>query len=417
MALSHEDLYRSPSLLLKNKPNTNESANSDAAGTSELCFEFRFTLDLDSVIAGVINDGFSCITTSSCDFIPSPPIGSNRAVHERSDLYFGEDDFLVWPQPYHPLLPHLPFIHRRLDEIEEKDRRFLWSLPQRDDFEVTDTQFFTGMGRFCPHLLAPFRKLRESLIDRLESSYPPEISLKSQFPTEFNLFNSLQLKTFPLLNRLESLSTGFRTMCRTVRALQRNLLELEALLDLLEHRKQHTKTEPTPADQNQTPAEQAPAQTVFRRLRTVGVFVYSLDDAARFQAMGVDHWLIQPYHLVLQSKIRDVAYLQQPEHIGLSLHLSRNSPCIFVGSVLDPKLYAAITNFSNDSLRYPDPFNPVSLPEFIPASPSTPLSTGPQRRRALSAKERFAKTRSPCKWWFTLFNCFVLMVDQMPKRN
>ena len=283
------------------------------------------------------------------------------------------------------LLPHLPFIHLRQHEFQSPERQFLWTLPQRNDFTVTDTQFCTGMGRVHPYLLLPFYKLRKSLLDRLDT-FNSEVSsnsveLNSIFPAaETKLLKSLQLKTLPLLNRLECIPTGFRTMCRTFRALQRNLLELEGLVDyLLEHRTQGIETDPAS-----------------KISITVGVFVYRIDDAVRYEAMGIRHWLIRPYEIVLQTPVHEIAYLLKPEQCELSPLRSRNSPCIFVGSASDPKLYAAISTFAQSLLGYPDPFNAVSLPEFIPPSSSL-QSAGPQRQRALSAKERFAKTRSPCK--------------------
>ena len=152
-------------------------------------------------------------------------------------------------------------------------------------------------------------------------------------------------------------------------------------------------------------------------LNKVGVFVYDLTDAAQYRAIGITHWLIQPYQIALQTPIRDITYLVQPDHIGLSLHESHNSPCIFVGSASDPRLYAAITNFTENLLGYPDPFNAISLPEFIPPPTFTPLYTGPQRQRALSAKERFAKTRSPCKdlIQFSWIVCSYHQVDAKAK--
>ncbi len=195
------------------------------------------------------------------------------------------------------------------------------------------------------------------------------------------MLKSLSLKLPPLLNRLEGISAGFRTTCRSLRALQRNLLELEALIDyLLEHQMQGVEKEPA-----------------IEMSTTVGVFVYSLDDAARYKAMGIRHWLIQPYSIVLQTSVDEVTYLQQLEACGLSSLLSRNSPCIFVGSASDSKLYAAISTFSERLLGYPDPFNAVSVPEFILQSLSTLRAPGLQRQRALSAKERFNIGHSPCK--------------------
>src|SRR5262249_24485730 len=112
--ISHTDLCREPAILLQKKPLGNSP-------TSEL------EKDLDWAYApAVLNDGYSCITTTSHELL-APQLSGNCEVCECDDYYFGHNDYLIWPQPYHPSQPHLPYITRRTTALEQKTFTFLWT--------------------------------------------------------------------------------------------------------------------------------------------------------------------------------------------------------------------------------------------------------------------------------------------------
>ena len=124
-----------------------------------------------------------------------------------------------------------------------------------------------------------------------------------------------------------------------------------------------------------------------------------MGDAAWYKAMGIYHWLLRPYHVVLQSRIQDISHMLHAEHEGLSTDTMRDASTIFVGAASDSRLYTAISNFSHGFLRFPDPFHALSLPEPI-TTICGPSRTASTRQRALTPKERFAKTCSPRKSFF-----------------
>lgn len=154
------------------------------------------------------------------------------------------------------------------------------------------------------------------------------------------------------MNRLQQVPMGFRAARRTFRAVQRNLLEIEAFLDYhFEYKGKVLSTASSPSI--------AP---------TVGVFVYTQDHAFQFQSMGIRQWLIRPYEIVLQSRIKDLVCLHLPEYENLSLEpLSRTEP-IFTGAASDVHMYAAIVNFGRNCIRFPDPFHTHTLPEPLKSS-------------------------------------------------
>ena len=143
------------------------------------------------------------------------------AIQERADLYFGHDDYLLWPQPYHPdSLPHLPFIHWRELDLADLSRAFLWLLPDKCQFTLCDLSACTGLGKLLISYLEVF--LCFWLV--LKSCTTP-LGIDSS-----SLMLELIRQVEPLLDRLQFIATGFNMTCRTVHSLQRTLLKIEAFL-------------------------------------------------------------------------------------------------------------------------------------------------------------------------------------------
>lgn len=169
-----------------------------------------------------------------------------------------------------------------------------------------------------------------------------------------------------LLSRLRDIPTGFKTLCRTVRALQRALLEWEAWNEYVLHFRR------THIDPN---AKREPRSTV-------GAFVTNTEHMAMFRAMGVACWYIRPYENVLNSRISNILSLTHPEHYGLS-SICTNTPPSFVGSASDPRVYQVIVDFGLNCIRFPDP---IASPE--PLSHSGPSRPAHGSHRALTEKQR-----------------------------
>ena len=160
-----------------------------------------------------------------------------------------------------------------------------------------------------------------------------------------------------------------------------NLLETEALVDYLMDYKAKGITLPHAAFISPT----------------VGVFIHSVQDAARFEAMGICHWLICPYEVALQMRITAVTSIRHADSEGLSTEPYPNSKTIATGAVSDPKMYIAIRDFGMDAIRFPDPFNSLTLPELLD-SYAGPMRSDSRRQCALSHHRRFDKSRSDCKY-------------------
>ena len=319
-------------------------------------------------LAAVLNDDYSIITTSSCDFIPAPAIG-NEPVVERVDFLFAGDDYLVWPQPYSPALPHLPFISRRELDLTNPTRKILWQLPERREFIPSHDDACTGLGMLAESKSSALRVFYDSLFNRMRQEACLTFS-KHTKPLWDLLFG-----TCSLFVRLEQLTMGYRQVCRTVRAVQRNLLEADAYIsyfikyDLL-------STSAPDYSKNYSP--------------TVGAFVYNIEHLQHLQRMGVYHWLIRPYENCRHCVIKEVVTLLHPSDLNLATtHFSFASP-IFTGRSSDPKKYMFIHGYSRNCIRFPDPFHCRVLPEML--APSIGLSRSSlNRQRALTPRQRQLK--------------------------
>ena len=106
-------------------------------------------------------------------------------------------------------------------------------------------------------------------------------------------------------------------MCRILRALQQNLLETEAFLDYLEHQA-HIMDSAEAVPLLQTDNQYAAPNEITDKIDSIHTFIYSHDNSIHCKTLGINHWLVQSYNLVLQTPIKDITYLAHPDHIGLS---------------------------------------------------------------------------------------------------
>jgi hypothetical protein len=95
------------------------------------------------------------ITTPNSRVIFDPPLGADRMVFLRSNLLFGEDDPMQWPQPWVSEYPHVCCIlHQPSTGMDSLS--IMWSFPERCDF-VEDDGIICGVGKINVEILAEFQ--------------------------------------------------------------------------------------------------------------------------------------------------------------------------------------------------------------------------------------------------------------------
>ncbi|KAK0183959.1 hypothetical protein F5146DRAFT_1006950 [Armillaria mellea] len=92
----------------------------------------------NSALGGLYNSFI--VTMPNTHTLYAPPLGNNHIMYLHSDLRYGDNDPLSWPQPYIPQYCHFPIIHSVLLNPSEShpDAPLHW-LPGKTDFYEADS--------------------------------------------------------------------------------------------------------------------------------------------------------------------------------------------------------------------------------------------------------------------------------------
>jgi hypothetical protein len=285
-------------------------------------------------------------------------LGGDRHLFLRSNLRYGDDDPLQWPQPFLDSYSHISCIPR--SPVSAKDpESIMWYTPSRRDF-VADNAVLCGVGKPERWLFRDLQSLSLALIGRAHTSKFREQILVSQ------LTNVLS----HLLHRLEFISTGFFTMCLGVREMQRIYLELTALLNYMEYYRLRSTSLGTIDN-------------------IMGAFTHDPLVCDCLYKAGIPVWFIRPYSALNSIRIRALAPVTKPVGV-LPLEPSSRPvyPAIYRGRGDVLEKYIALGRNILGYLRYPNPFG------YLRAKPlAAPLAVAVPSKREIRA-QRF----TPCKF-------------------
>lgn len=315
----------------------------------------------------MVNQGRHIVTSPNSKEIFYPPLGGDRRAFLRSDLRFGDDDPVQWPQPFLREAPHLGCIPKQPQE--ETPISIMWWTPTTHDFEVEYHGVIRGIGRLNS---SQFWKLKSPSLELITRASQPKFTNASPLP------NSLITTLQDVLYRLQHVSTSFRKTQLGVRAAQRAFLELVACIDFLEIYK--------PLIEGQTST--SPPNTTAR----IGAFTNDASVAFSFHRAKIPLWFIRPYTALVSTRIDKVVRAQRALGlVELEAATRPSYPPTHAGSLATMEMYHAIVNQILAYLRYPDPFGSVRAGTKISAPLPTP---GP------SKKETRFKRFTPCKSCF-----------------
>ena len=295
---------------------------------------------LDGKVGATILDGTYFITSANQDVIYAPPLGNQREVKLRADACYGDDDPILWPQPYIAFHCHFGAIPRP-DSLPE--HAIMWWTFMYDDFARfwSDLSLVQGFGKLSPQKFALFKSSVNSLLSRIQAYKkvtPPERCPAMLHPMVKWLEHCLV--------QLNSVYATFRQVEFLVRDIQRVWLELRGLLNYMEIYK--------PRMDGLTDAAVAVGETN-------GVFTHSIRVAQDFFTAGLPCWLIRPASEFTDQVIHALVDLVSPEEIHSGLSLTPHSfryPVIFTGSAASVEKYQHIYQFSRNFLWCSaDPFN------------------------------------------------------------
>ncbi|PBK79638.1 hypothetical protein ARMGADRAFT_1040643 [Armillaria gallica] len=264
---------------------------------------------------GAALDSQVLLVTPNASILFQPPMGATREITLRENCRYGQDDHLLWLQPYSPKRPHLGCIQKAPIDIRFQP---LYSLPQCRDFEELNTcSAITGPGLWSSLKFAQFQGTCDLVLRDIETGTwnEPHKSLIRTYQTYIEMF----------LEQIEGLPLVFE--------------RLKAIMDYV---------------------------SVYQP-RIIGASPRPPED-------GIPVWVIYPLASAPTICIDALDEIQEPAppFIALSKSRLRVRP-VYIGSATDDDKYKAIKTYTHSHLMMANPF----LSSTALQAPSAPVPAMP----------------------------------------
>jgi hypothetical protein len=106
------------------------------------------------------------ITSPNCKTIFDPPVGGDCSLFLRSNLRYGDDDPLQWPQAYVQNYCHIACVLRG-STARGNPMNILWWMPEHTSF-VQDDGILRGIGKLARSFFGELQSLSFVLIEWAE---------------------------------------------------------------------------------------------------------------------------------------------------------------------------------------------------------------------------------------------------------
>ncbi|KAJ7856108.1 hypothetical protein B0H14DRAFT_3448666 [Mycena olivaceomarginata] len=299
----------------------------------------------------------SYFITTNTNYVPAvPSLELLHKVYLRTDMRYGTDDPILWPQQYTSFYCHLPLISKKGAQPELD---IMWWTPTKVDFEI-GSAVKRGLGRLKYHQFSKFLLPINELVPQCKA-------LCQKSPTlAIPLFGKLIQQLVMWLEELQTLPTTYNKMLFAVTSLQRTFLELDALYIYMTVYKERM--------------DNYLANTHAELGQFVGAFTTVPSVVQQFWGAGVPIWFVRPCEVFNKENILAVVHLQQLL-FGLydpNAHAHDAPPALYTGNSTEDKI-AAIHRAALQTLWYTDPFEtgftrPSSPPTAASASTSHPVT-------------------------------------------
>ena len=291
-------------------------------------------------------------------------------VYARLDGRYGPDDHTQWPQPFSQSAPYLCCI----PDGQAPADSIMWWNPTYGDFESTPLR--NGIG-FLPHReLQRMEECYERLNQRVEK-YQGRFHPNNGHPVICPLSVSLRRT----LSRLRTVAMTRREVLFECQQVQRQLMELRAIMDYIEIYEPHMDGRVPPAKET---------------ANVVSCFVREPHVAERLFSAGIPYWFICPVTIFSTENILSMTTIIQPMDVLESDDYFKPFPRIYA-SDSNYNRFCAISEHGLKSLRYTDPFSDGNHKGIKPLdfAQTANRTVGPSRgRRDTSARS------PPCKLLF-----------------
>jgi hypothetical protein len=234
--MSYLDIHTiRPEVLLKDPKVLLHKAGSDSESTSNHISQndvgglIRHSADVGAFggrVGALLDDGCFFIMSPNMDVIYEPPFGHEQHMRFRQDFQYGDDDPLLWPQPYIMSECHLAAIPLRPPSGDPM--AIMWWQVTRDEFSLSTRGIMTGIGLINATRLAQIHQAATSLQSRA-TAYLNDDNFPKKAEGVAILSNALKQG----MTKLESLPMSLQQAAFCVSHVQRLYLELVALLDYM----------------------------------------------------------------------------------------------------------------------------------------------------------------------------------------
>ncbi|KAJ6597730.1 hypothetical protein DFH09DRAFT_1304498 [Mycena vulgaris] len=301
--------------------------------------------------------GEEYLITTNTTYVPATPsLSVPHKVCVRADMRFGTDDPSLWPQQFSHLYPHLPLTRRK---DFSAGLGIMWWNPTRQDFVVTSS-ITRGLGRLSPARLTSLLHVINPLIKRCRNWMKTQTK---DAPVMGRLLQSITL----VLERLESLPSTFDKMVYEVTTVQRNCLELDALLEY------YTVYRP----QQKTFAMDAVRWDHSVAMDRLGAFTSTPAIAQLLFDASIPFWFLRPTFAFTLEDVKQMVELTEP--FAIEMEPAPGSTVLYMNDT-DSKL-DAIFQAGVEFHWYHDPFN---LSNSVPTAGLAPASAPATSSSALT---------------------------------
>ncbi|PBK58917.1 hypothetical protein ARMSODRAFT_983466 [Armillaria solidipes] len=326
------------------------------------------------------------VTTPNMHTLYAPPLGNNHIMYLRSDLQYGDDDPLSWPQPYVSQFCHFPVICSVLLNPSEShpDAPLYW-LPGKTDFYEADSASECRGPGFLLHQKFVW------LQNRVNLTVGHGKSMTFSEGAE-DLKRRYTLLLHDLLERLQYLPMSLEKVQLSVRETQHVTLYLRALIDYMLIYKPRMDAVPDGSLSRKADHE------------LMGAYTSDPQVVQSFFRAGIPVWIIRPVDQLPNIRIDRVEHFQEPRFfMSLDQHRAKFCP-IFKGHGLSAEKYYAFDKFMRSNVRFPNVFtwteNGGSSPAVNPPVP-VPSSSSSRRDRKMSPYARQGlNNHLPSSKWF-----------------
>ena len=322
------------------------------------------------------------ITTPNQNNIYTPP-GSCK-VYARLDGRYGPDDHTQWPQPFSHTAPYLCCIPKRKRQATEDS--IMWWNPTREDFDPMLLQGWNiGIGFLPDHELQSMEQSCERLNQRVEQ-YRANVDSSNHHPS----IHSFSVNLSRSLGRLRAVALTLKESLFECRQVQRQWMELRALMDYIEIYEPYMEGRVPPAN---------------TAANVIGCFVHEAQVAEKLFSAGIPYWLIRPLSTFSRENILSIKTVVQPEDQLELDDYPLPFPRIYFGDS-NYNRFRAISEHGLKSLSYTDLFsdgNPKGIQPHEFAQNNR--NAGPSKGN----KNRF----QPCRLLLSTHRCVVSLSRQI----